>query len=154
MFKYFMERNTANSFTALRNVTKFLRLQKAKTVEFHTRRDNRKVVNALRRWKYRKDKTLFFKARVAQLKWNLIFKNYKASFHAWRGLARGDFGFFNKLSSLELNFRERNFQIAFKNIKSHAESNGMNRGNNFSYGGQQMARYIMTGYKGRLRAAW
>ena len=38
MFKYFMERNSANAFTALRNVTKFLRLQKAKTAEFQSRR--------------------------------------------------------------------------------------------------------------------
>ena len=146
MFKYFMERNTANAFSALRNVTKFLRLQKAKTEEFHTRRERIRVVNALRRWKYRKDKTLCFKARVAQLKWKLIFKNYKASFFAWRGLAKGDFGFFNKLSNLELAFRERMFQQAFKNIKSYAESRGMNRGNNFNYGGQQMARFLMTGF--------
>jgi len=100
MFNYFVERNTANTFSALRNVTKFLRLQKAKTIEFQKRREKLKIVNALRRWSYRKDKTKFFKARVAQLKWNLIFKNYKASFVAWRGLTRGEFGFFNKLSSL------------------------------------------------------
>jgi len=46
------------------------------------------------------------------------------------------------------------FQIAFKNIKSHAGSRGLNTANNADYGGQQCGRYIMTAYKGRLRAAF
>ena len=81
------------------------------------------------------EKTKYFKARVAQIKWNMVFKNYKASFFAWRGLTHTDFGYLRKLSSLQKNFGERMMQIAFKNIKSHAESRGLNMGNNKNYGG-------------------
>ena len=47
VFQYFVEHNTANVFAALKNVTKFLRLQRAKTVEFQNRITHLRAKNAI-----------------------------------------------------------------------------------------------------------
>lgn len=65
VFSFFMERNLSNAFSAMKNVTKFLKLQQAKTVEFRYRSKKLRVTNALKLWHIRTKKTKYFKARVA-----------------------------------------------------------------------------------------
>jgi hypothetical protein len=60
---FFMEKNLKNYFAGLLKVVKHLKLNKSKTLEFHERQRELRIVFALRRWNDRKKKTLHYGAQ-------------------------------------------------------------------------------------------